>query len=70
MTKGSTGGTWKLIAVEVGVALLVVFAKEIAERATDYLAQKNKKAKQESEEKTESREPPGDSKSDSENGTS
>lgn len=73
MGKGRGSGTWKYILVEVGVAVLAVLGKEIAERAANWLTDKDKK-KEESQESPESESPSEDpqksSKTDSENGTS
>jgi DNA replication initiation complex subunit (GINS family) len=52
------GGVWKLILIEVGVAVLAVLGKEIADRTAEYLANKSKQKSQESDEKSESKEAP------------
>lgn len=73
MAKGGRG-MWKLILFEVGMAVLAVLGKEMAERASDYLDEKSKKRKEEAKRKEDEPEDPSEeekeSKNEGENGIS
>ena len=58
------GGTWKIVLVEVGVALLAVLGKEIANRASEYMDERAEKRKEKAQKEAE------ESKTEGENGTS
>lgn len=42
MGKGEGGGAWKYILIEVGIAVLAVVGKEVADRAGAWIAEKNR----------------------------
>ena len=75
--KGRGGPPWKMILIEVRVAVLAVLGKQIVEKTADWLSERKQRKNQESKEEPESsesekseKESPDPSKTDGENGTS